>query len=42
VLFGWLKMDRCKLEYMIKNLNLEESKRMIREMDVYENYFFKK
>ena len=35
-------MDRCKLEYMIKNIELKESKNIVHEMDLYGNYFFQK
>ena len=35
-------MDRCKLEYMIKNFDLNESKRLIMEIDPYGDYMFKK
>ena len=33
-------MDRCKLEYMIKRLDLKEQKEMIRLIDPFENYLF--
>ena len=35
-------MDRCKLEYMYKRFEFQEKKRMIREIDPYGDYFFKK
>lgn len=35
-------MDRCKLEYLIKGFDLDEKKRMIREIDPYGDYKFKK
>lgn len=33
-------MDRCKLEYMIKNCTFEQKKHIIREVDPYGNYMF--
>lgn len=35
-------MDRCKLEYMIKNFDFKEKKKMIQLMDPYGDYAFKK
>lgn len=35
-------MYRCKLEYMIKYIELKESKNIVHEMDPYGNYFFQK
>ena len=35
-------MDRCKLEYMIKNFDFKEKKKMIVLMDPYGDYEFKK
>ena len=35
-------MDRCKLEYMIKNFDIKEKKKMIQLMDPYGDYMFKK
>ena len=35
-------MDSCKLEYMYKRFEFQEKKRMIREIDPYGDYFFKK
>ena len=35
-------MDRCKLEYMIKRFDFKEKKRIIKEMDPYGDYMFKK
>ena len=35
-------MDRCKLEYMIKNFDFKERKKVIKEIDPYFDYFFKK
>ena len=33
-------MDRCKLEYMIKNFDFNEKKKIIKEMDPYGDYLF--
>lgn len=35
-------MDRCKLEYMIKNFDFKEKKKIIVLMDPYGDYEFKK
>ena len=35
-------MDRCKLEYMIKRFDFKEKKKVIKEMDPYGDYMFKK
>ena len=35
-------MDRCKLEYMIKNADFKAKKEIIYEMDPYGDYFFGK
>ena len=35
-------MDRCKLEYMIKNFDIKEKKKMIQLIDPYGDYMFKK
>ena len=35
-------MDRCKLEYMIKNFDFQEKKKIIVLMDPYGDYEFKK
>ena len=35
-------MDRCKLEYMIKNMDFKEKKEIIKLMDPYGDYEFKK
>ena len=35
-------MDRCKLEYMIKNFDFKEKKKMIVLIDPYGDYEFKK
>ena len=35
-------MDRCKLEYMIKRFDFKEKKKIIQEMDPYNDYFFNK
>ena len=35
-------MDRCKLEYMIKRFDFNEKKRIIKEVDPYGDYKFKK
>jgi hypothetical protein len=35
-------MDRCKLEYMIKNFDFKEKNKMIVLIDPYGDYEFKK
>lgn len=35
-------MDRCKLEYMYKNLEFEEKKKLVRLMDPNADYEFRK
>ena len=35
-------MDRCKLEYMIKRFDFKEKKKIICEMDPYQDYMFGK
>ena len=39
---GNKNMDRCKLEYLIKNFDIKEKKEIIREMDPCGTYFLKK
>lgn len=34
-------MDRCKLEYLIKNMDFQEKKKVIKLMDPYGDYEFK-